>query len=219
MTKVERRYVIFCAARASLTFVFSFKMTGKPMRSDLRYKGNMAQLVALFTKVDLLSSRSIQMLLPSASLAKNVKRPHMIKHTLIGLVSAVCSVSLAGSPPAVNGQPMRMAGPAEAAKAAKCIVVATPIKPVSAGTWSFTVDKWLRGSGPSAIEIRGFFAPGFGGTSLDASAAPGRTVLAMLGSCDGPPYAVLGPFVTPEGRWVPTGVYEPNIFDGKVSSE
>jgi hypothetical protein len=112
-----------------------------------------------------------------------------------------------------------MAGPADAAKAAKCIVVATPIKPVSVGTWSFTVDKWLRGSGPSAIEIRGFFAPGFGGTSLDAYAAPGRTVLAMLGSCNGPPYAVLGPFVTTEGRWVPTGVYEPNIFDGKAFSE
>ncbi len=179
----------------------------------------MAQLVAVFASVNLLSNRSVQMRRPSAGLASMVKRLHRIKHALIALVSAACSASLAGSPPAVNGQPMRMAGPAEAAKAAKCIVVATPIKPVSVGTWSFTVDKWLRGSGPSAIEIRGFFAPGFGGTSLDAYAAPGRTVLAMLGSCDGPPYAVLGPFVTPEGRWVPTGVYEPNIFDGKASSE
>lgn len=143
----------------------------------------------------------------------------MIRVALFGLATAMCVLSHAGSPPAVNGQPMRIAGPAEAAKSAKCIVVATPVKPVSVGTWSFTVDKWLRGSGPSAIEISGFFAPGFGGTSGDAHAATGRTVLAMLSSCDAPPYSLLGPFITPERRWVPTGVYEPAVFDGKSFSE
>ncbi len=143
----------------------------------------------------------------------------MIKLALFGLTTAMCVLSNAGSPPAVNGQPMRIAGPAEAAKFAKCIVVATPVKPVSVGTWSFTVDQWLRGSGPSAIEISGFFAPGFGGTSRDAQAAPGRTVLAMLSSCDATPYSVLGPLITPERRWVPTGVYDPAVFDGKSFSE
>ena len=148
-----------------------------------------------------------------------VKGLHVIKLALFGLATALSAYSHAGSPPAVNGQPMRIAGPAEAANSAKCIVVVTPIKPVASGTWSFAVDKWLRGSGPFAIEIRGFFAPGFGGTSLDAYAAPGRTVLAMLSGCDAPHYSVLGPFVTPDRRWVPTGVYEPAVFDGKSFSE
>lgn len=125
----------------------------------------------------------------------------------------------ASSPPAVGGQPMRIASPMEAARSAKCIVVATPLKPVAPSTWSFSVENWLRGSGPSTIQLSGFMAPGFGGTSADAYAVPGRAVVALLRGCDGPAYSVLGPFVTPDGLWVPTGVYEATGLTEKTFSD
>lgn len=135
------------------------------------------------------------------------------------LLAIWCGQAFSGSPPAVGGQPMLIAGPIEAAKSAKCIVVATPVKPVAPGTWSFSVGKWLRGDGPSIIQIRGFMAPGFGGTSLDAHAVPGREIVALLRGCDGPTYSVLGPFVTPAGLWVPTGVYDAAGFTDKSFSD
>lgn len=135
------------------------------------------------------------------------------------LLAVWCGQALSGSPPAVGGQPMRIAGPTEAAKSAKCIVVATPIKPVAAGTWAFSVEKWLRGSGPSTIQLQGFMAPGFGGTSLDAHAVPGRAIVALLRGCDGPTYSVLGPLITPAGLWVPTGVYDATGFTDNTFRE
>lgn len=132
------------------------------------------------------------------------------------LVAASCGQALASSPPTVGGQPMRIAGPGEAAKSARCIVAATPVKPVAPGIWEFSVQKWLRGSGAATVQIRGFTAPGFGGTSADAQAVPGRAVVALLSDCDGPTYSVMGPFVTPQGHWVPTGVYDARDFDRRV---
>lgn len=150
-------------------------------------------------------------------LAAKLKELRMKRIVLWALAAG--GQALASSPPAVGGQPMRAASIAEAARSAKCIVAATPVKPVAAGTWEFSVDSWLRGSGAATVKIRGFMAPGFGGTSADAQAVPGRTVIALLSGCEGPTYSLLGPFVTREGRWVPTGVYEAKDFDERALSE
>jgi hypothetical protein len=103
---------------------------------------------------------------------------------------------------------MPVAGPVEAMKHAKCVVVATPLKPVAADTWSFAVEKWLRGSGPLTIHVRGLYAPGYGGVAGTFTPVPGRAVLALLRSCEGSTFSVLGPFVTPDRQWVPSGVYD-----------
>ncbi len=152
-------------------------------------------------------------------LSANIRFSRMKSLAQYMFLAICCSQAFSGSPPATVGQPMRIASSVEAAKSAKCIVVATPIKPVAPSTWSFSVEKWLRGSGPSTIQLYGFMAPGFGGTSLDAHAVPGRAIVALLRGCDGPTYSVLGPFVTPDGLWVPTGVYDATGFNYTTLSE